>query len=716
MPVQVIVGAQWGDEGKGKIVDLLSERADIVARYQGGANAGHTVVSSGAKFILHLIPSGILQPNTTCVIGNGVVIDPAALLHEIEVLKKQGVQVQGRLLVSHRAHLVMPYHKLLDQSKEETETQKKIGTTGRGIGPAYADKAHRLGIRLVDLLDEETLKEKIGQNLQEKNAILRAVYGKAPLEVEAILQEYRQFEAQIDPYVTDTARYLNQAIAANKTILCEGAQGALLDVDFGTYPYVTSSNPTSGGACTGLGIGPTKINEVMGVIKAYTTRVGMGPFPTEMHGEPGAQLRSLGHEYGATTGRPRRCGWFDAVVANYAAPINGIDSWALTKLDVLDTFAEIKLCVAYRHHGKELKTFPAEIHILESCEPVYETFPGWQESTAKARRFDELPRAAQEYLNAVQQITAIPIRIISVGADREQTIVHQTSGGRYFQRLGATKVDLTPQELARLFQQRERSFVFDEQIIRQASLDDLERKFLKSFVPEGKHQPWETILENKHILGRDEQNVLRPSIAGLLAFGDAPEQFLPSAYIEAAAYRGTQMASATGIDSKKIIGPLHRQIDDAVNFVERNMKVASIKTVGRQDFPQYDLLAVHEAVVNATAHRDYSIAGSKIRLFLFDDRLEVYSPGKPPNTITLENMADRQFTRNQLLVSFLSRQISPHSGRYYIEARGEGVSLIIERSAALSGKQPQFRLLGDELLLTIWAASPPFSVTSEEVH
>ncbi len=423
MPVQIIVGAQWGDEGKGKIVDLLSERADIVARYQGGANAGHTIVIGSAKFILHLIPSGIVQPRTVCVIGNGVVIDPAALLHEIEVLKKQGVQVQGRLLISHRAHLVMPYHKLLDQSKEETEAQKKIGTTGRGIGPAYVDKAHRMGIRIVDLLDVETLKEKIGQNLQEKNAILSTVYGKAPLDAEAILQEYRQFDAQIDPYVADTSRYLNQAIAENKTILCEGAQGALLDVDFGTYPYVTSSSPTSGGACTGLGIGPTKINAVMGVIKAYTTRVGMGPFPTEMHGEPGEQLRSLGHEYGATTGRPRRCGWFDAVVANYSAQINGIGAWALTKLDVLDTFAEIKLGVAYRYRGKELKTFPAEIHVLENCEPVYETFPGWQESTANARRFEDLPPAAQDYLKAIEQITAITIRMISVGSDREQTIV-----------------------------------------------------------------------------------------------------------------------------------------------------------------------------------------------------------------------------------------------------------------------------------------------------
>jgi predicted HTH transcriptional regulator len=298
----------------------------------------------------------------------------------------------------------------------------------------------------------------------------------------------------------------------------------------------------------------------------------------------------------------------------------------------------------------------------------------------------------------------------------KSVFVHQTSGGRYFQRLGVTKVDLTPPELARLFQQREHSFVFDEQIVRQAKFDDLNQKLLKNFAPEARHLSWEKILENKRIISRDEQNVFRPSFAGLLAFGDSPEQFLPSAYIEAAAYRGTEMTSATVVDSKKIIGPLHQQIDDAVNFVERNMKVASIKTIGRKDFPQYDVLAVHEAIVNAVAHRDYSIAGSKIRLFLFDDRLEVYSPGKLPNTITLENMADRQFTRNQLLVSFLSRQTSPHTGRYYIEARGEGVRLIIDRSEAISGKQPQYRLLGDELLLTIWAAPPPFPESNEEVH
>jgi predicted HTH transcriptional regulator len=297
----------------------------------------------------------------------------------------------------------------------------------------------------------------------------------------------------------------------------------------------------------------------------------------------------------------------------------------------------------------------------------------------------------------------------------KSVFVHQTSGGRYFQRLGVTKVDLTPQELARLFQQREQSFVFDEQIIRQATLDDLNRKLLKTFAPESK-QPWEKILENKHILSRDEQNVLRPSISGLLTFGDAPEQFLPSAYIEATAYRGTQMAAATVIDAKKITGPLHQQIDAAVNFVERNMKVAQIKTVGRQDYPQYDLLAIHEAVVNAVAHRDYSNGGSNSRMLLFDNRLEIYNPGRLPNTITLENISDRQFTRNQLLVSFLSRLNSPLTGRPYIVGRGEGVHLILERSTAISQRQPQYRLLGDELLLIIWAAPPPFSETNEATH
>jgi len=421
MPVEVVVGAQWGDEGKGKIVDLLSEKADVVARYQGGANAGHTVITKGEKFVLHLIPSGILHPSAVCVIGNGVVIDPAALLGEIDRLTEKGVDVAGRLLISHRAHLIMPYHKLLDQAKESQDEKAKIGTTGRGIGPAYEDKAHRCGVRIVDLLNEETLREKIHANVREKNAILEKIYGHRQIDESRVLREFLEFDDKIDPYVTDTSRYLNQAIADGKRILCEGAQGSLLDMDFGTYPYVTSSNPTSGGACTGLGIGPTKIDRVLGVIKAYTTRVGMGPFPTELS-QDAVNLRELGGEYGATTGRPRRCGWFDAVVANYSAQINGIEAWALTKLDVLDTLREIKLCTEYEYRGKKLKSFPAEIHILENVAPVYRTFRGWQQPTSAARAFEDLPVLARDYLKAIEDVTGTPIAIVSVGSDRRQTL------------------------------------------------------------------------------------------------------------------------------------------------------------------------------------------------------------------------------------------------------------------------------------------------------
>ncbi len=422
MPVQIVVGAQWGDEGKGKIIDYLSEHADLVARYQGGANAGHTVVIGGERYILHLIPSGILHPHTICYLGNGMVIDPAALLQEIGLLTQKGVDVKGRLFISHRAHLVMPYHKLLDQRRELANEQRKIGTTGRGIGPAYVDKVHRMGIRIVDLLDEATLREKIMHNLKEKNAILKALYGQLPLDPEVILRDYRELDEQLDPYIADVSRALNLGIASGKSVLCEGAQGTLLDIDLGTYPYVTSSTPTSGGACTGLGIGPTKIDRVLGVIKAYTTRVGMGPLPTEIAPESDIDLRTLGAEFGATTGRPRRCGWFDAVVANYAVQVNGIAAWAVTKLDVLDTLAEIKICTAYRHHGKEGKNFPADLAVLEHCEPVYETLPGWQVSTTGARTFSALPIRAQQYLRALTEITQTPIEIISVGPNREQTI------------------------------------------------------------------------------------------------------------------------------------------------------------------------------------------------------------------------------------------------------------------------------------------------------
>lgn len=422
MPVKVIVGAQWGDEGKGKIVDLLSEEADIVARYQGGANAGHTVVLGGEKLVLHLIPSGILHPHVTCVIGNGVVIDPVALLDEIELLRSKGIEVSGRLLISHNAHLIMPYHKLLDRV-EEDEREDKIGITGRGIGPAYVDKVNRCGIRIVDLLDRDVFREKLRKNIEEKNRLLKNIYHREELDEEKIISEYLEFDRKIDEYVTDVSIYLNDAIKTGKRVLFEGAQGTLLDVDFGTYPYVTSSNPVSGGACIGLGVGPTRIDKVIGVIKAYTTRVGNGPFPTEIKGELEERIRELGQEYGATTGRPRRCGWFDSVIVKLAVRVNGIDSFALTKLDVLDPLEEIKLCVGYRHNGRIICNFPSELKVLQECEPIYESFEGWLEPTSGVKTYDELPPNAKKYLEAISRFTGVPISIISVGSERNRTII-----------------------------------------------------------------------------------------------------------------------------------------------------------------------------------------------------------------------------------------------------------------------------------------------------
>ncbi|HAW07589.1 MAG TPA: adenylosuccinate synthase, partial [Bacteroidetes bacterium] len=351
MPVTVILGTQWGDEGKGKIVDLLSDKYDIVARYQGGANAGHTVVINGKKFILHLIPSGILHPNTVCIIGNGTVIDPDALISEINTLEQEGIKVRDRLLISHKAHLIMPYHKLLDTISESTLSQKAIGTTGRGIGPAYIDKFTRVGIRIVDLLNLDTFTEKLRFNINEKNNLLRKLYQTNELNIDEIIHKYLEFDKIIDPYIKDTTTYLNQAIADGKSILAEGAQGAMLDVDHGTYPFVTSSNPTVGGACTGLGIPPTSINRIIGVVKAYSTRVGNGPFPTEQFDENGEQLRKIGDEFGSTTGRPRRCGWLDLFALKYSAMINGFKEIALTKIDVLENFETIKVCTGYNYQG-----------------------------------------------------------------------------------------------------------------------------------------------------------------------------------------------------------------------------------------------------------------------------------------------------------------------------------------------------------------------------
>ena len=419
MSVTVLVGTQWGDEGKGKIVDILSEKHKIVARYQGGANAGHTVIIGDKKYILHLIPSGILREDVTCVIGNGVVIDPTALLEEINLLEKNGISVEGRLFISHNAHLIMPYHKLLDSISESSVS--KIGTTGRGIGPCYIDKFARKGIRIVDLLDRTELEKKIRLNLKEKNELLKKVYEHEGLDVDAIVKEYLEFDQTIDKYIKDIPSFLNNAIEEGKSILLEGAQGTLLDVDHGTYPFVTSSNPTSGGACTGTGIPPTKINSVLGIVKAYTTRVGNGPFPTELTNEDGEKLRKIGDEFGATTGRPRRCGWYDAFLVAYSQLINGVTSVAITKLDVLGGFEKIKVCIGYEINGKRIKYFPTSVEQLSAVKPVYEELDGWNEDISSCTSYKELPAKTKQYLDFISKHSGINIEIISVGPKRKQT-------------------------------------------------------------------------------------------------------------------------------------------------------------------------------------------------------------------------------------------------------------------------------------------------------
>lgn len=418
--VTIIVGAQWGDEGKGKIVDVLAPQADIVARYQGGANAGHTLVCNGRTIVLHLIPSGILHEGVQCVIGNGVVLDPVALRQEIAMLENMGVSVRGRLFISHKAHVIMPYHKLLDQAREQ---QQGIGTTGRGIGPAYIDKYSRVGIRVVDLLDRRVLEEKLRLNLAEKNALLEKIYGTKQLDVEAIVAEYLDFDCFIDEYVTDTTALLHAALRDGKRILAEGAQGALLDVDHGTYPFVTSSNPTSGGACTGLGIPPTAVDRIIGLAKVYSTRVGNGPFPTELHNETGESLRRLGNEYGSTTGRPRRCGWLDLVALRYSVIVNGITELALTKLDVLSTFPTIKVCTGYRLHGQPLKSFPVDVPTLKAVEPEYTDIAGWQTSLDRTTTFEELPPSVHTLVALIEEFCSVRVSLISTGAERHQIIV-----------------------------------------------------------------------------------------------------------------------------------------------------------------------------------------------------------------------------------------------------------------------------------------------------
>ena len=416
----VVVGAQWGDEGKGKVVDFLAKDADIIARYQGGDNAGHTVVVGEEKYVLHLIPSGILHPDKKCVIGNGVVLSPRTLFKEIDHLRQRGIYIGDNLAISDRTHLIMPYHLLMESIDEDKRGKNKIGTTKRGIGPAYMDKVGRSGIRVGDLLDFEAFEEKLTFNLQEKAKIL----GKTQEWVESAkaetTEEYRDYAKRIEPFVTDTSLMLNEAIKSGKSVLFESAQGTLLDVDLGTYPYGTSSNPTAGGVCAGLGIGPTMIHKVIGVVKAYVTRVGAGPFPTELPTDMNEQIRQKGEEFGATTGRPRQCGWFDAVAARYAVRVNSFTSIAITKLDILDELESMKLCVGYRYNGKTITEFPSQIHILENCEPVYESMEGWRTDTSELRKYQDLPEKARKYVERISQLMETKVELVAVGPERDR--------------------------------------------------------------------------------------------------------------------------------------------------------------------------------------------------------------------------------------------------------------------------------------------------------
>jgi adenylosuccinate synthase len=422
MSNRIVVGAQWGDEGKGKIIDLFSEEADYIVRYQGGNNAGHTVVVGDKEFILHLIPSGILHKGKICVIGNGVVIDPRALLDEIEDLKKRGVKVNNKnLLISDQAHIILPYHKILDKLKEQKKGLKKIGTTRKGIGPSYTDKSARCGIRVADLLDKAIFKRKLKENLDEKNEIFRTVYGFEGFDFQKIYKEYREYAKRIKSHVCNCSLLLNQAINKRKNILFEGAQGTLLDVDHGTYPFVTSSNASAGGACCGTGVGPTKIDEVIGVVKAYTTRVGEGPFPTEFSPKLMDKIRKKGKEFGATTGRPRRCGWFDVVLVKHSVIVNGLSSIVVTKLDVLDDIKTLKICVAYKYKNRIYKVLPANIDLLNKCTLIYEELPGWLEDTTRVSRYADLPFRAKKYLKRLSQLLDVKISLVSVGSERLQT-------------------------------------------------------------------------------------------------------------------------------------------------------------------------------------------------------------------------------------------------------------------------------------------------------
>ncbi|MCG8345131.1 MAG: adenylosuccinate synthase [Chlorobiales bacterium] len=418
----VIVGTQFGDEGKGKLVDFLSSKFDVVARYQGGANAGHTICFDNKTVVLHLIPSGVFHENCTCVIGNGVVIDPNALLDEIRQVEELGYDVKGRLFISHNAHLIMPYHKLFDSLNENAQNKKKIGTTGRGIGPSYEDKFARKGIRVVDLLHPEILEEKLRANLEAKNKLIKNIYGSEEIDIDTMVRQYSEFDQIINPYVTNTQLLLNKALREGKTVLLEGAQGCLLDVDHGTYPYVTSSNPTAGGASTGSGIAPNYIRHVIGVVKAYMTRVGNGAFPTELHDETGEKLGRIGNEFGATTGRKRRCGWLDLVALRYSLIVNGVTEIALTKLDVLDAFSEIRVCTSYMLDGKGITHFPTDDQTLSRVTPVYKTLKGWNASNADAGSYEDLHGETKGFIEFLENELGVPVTFISVGPGRDETV------------------------------------------------------------------------------------------------------------------------------------------------------------------------------------------------------------------------------------------------------------------------------------------------------
>lgn len=426
MSIVVLVGSQWGDEGKGKVIDFLAQDARIIVRHQGGNNAGHTVYTGSDSFILHLIPSGIIHPGKQCIIGHGVVVDPVVLWEEVETLRSKGVDVSpDRLRISGSAHVIMPYHRTLDGLQEESRGKRSIGTTKRGIGPAYADKIARQGIRIWDLIDPARLKVKLEVLLPEKNAIIEKVYGGESIEGEEIYRAYSELGSKIAPFVVNTVPLLREAISKDEKILLEGAQGTLLDIDFGTYPYVTSSNTIAGGACTGSGIGPQRVHEVVGVAKAYCTRVGSGPFPTELPEKEAELIRNAGPvgEYGATTGRPRRCGWLDLPMLRYAAAVNGLTALAVTRLDVLSEVDEIQVAMAYRYEGREEPYPPGNLECLGQCEPVYKTLPGWREDISKATQFGQLPEEAVEYIRLIERELGIPVALISVGPQRSQTIV-----------------------------------------------------------------------------------------------------------------------------------------------------------------------------------------------------------------------------------------------------------------------------------------------------